>query len=542
MRGHDIVARALVDEGIDTVFGLIGDANLFIADCLVRQHDVRYVAATHEAAVTLMALGYARASGQVGVGTITHGPALTNAMTALVEGVRSRTPLLLVAGDTDPADPRHLQNIDQRALVAAVGAGFEPVRSVDTIAVDVAAALRRARRESRPIVLDVPVDVEWLDADYVPAPRVDDLPVPVPDHEALDRAVGIIASASRPIVLAGRGAVSAGARDSLVRLADRLGAPLANTLQAQGLFRGAPFDLGVFGTLATPLAAESIAGADCVVAFGAGLNYFTTDHGALLAGKRVVQCDVDPAQVGALHPVDAGLVGDAGEVAETIIRWLDHAEHKPSGFRSPELERRLREEGRFTASGAGAGTTAAGTVDPRLFTARLDGLLPADRTVVIDAGRYMYDALRVSVPEPTALVTTHGFGSIGLGLASAIGASVARPDRPCVLLVGDGGFMMSGFSELNTAVQLGSDLIAVVYDDGSYGAEHIQFHNKGMDPGLSLHRWPDLAQVAGAFGCANVTVRDLDDLDPLATAIAGRDRPLLVHVKLDPDFISRIPR
>ena len=542
MRGHDIVAKALVDEGIDTVFGLIGDANLFIADCLVRQHGVRYVAATHEAAVTLMALGYARASGKVGVGTITHGPALTNAMTALVEGVRSRTPLLLVAGDTDPADPHHLQNIDQRALVDAVGAGFEPVRSVDTIAVDVAAALRRARRESRPIVLDVPVDVEWLDADYVPAPRVDDLPVPVPDHEALDRAVGIIASASRPIVLAGRGAVSAGARDALVRLADRLGAPLATTLQAQGWFRGAPFDLGIFGTLATPLAAESIAGADCVVAFGASLNYFTTDHGALLAGKRVVQCDVDPAQVGALHPVDAGLVGDAGEVADTIIRWLDQAEHKPSGFRSPELERRLREEGRFTASGAGAGTSAAGTVDPRLFTARLDGLLPADRTVVIDAGRYMYDALRVSVPEPAALVTTHGFGSIGLGLASAIGASVARPDRPCVLLVGDGGFMMSGFSELNTAVQLGSDLIVVVYDDGSYGAEHIQFHNKGMDPGLSLHRWPDLAHVAGAFGCANVTVRDLDELDHLAAAITGRDRPLLVHVKLDPDFISRIPR
>src|SRR5436190_7232323 len=210
---------------------------------------------------------------------------------------------------------------------------------------------------------------------------------------------------------------------------------------------------------ATPLAAESIAGADCVVAFGASLNYFTTDHGALLAGKRVVQCDVDPAQVGALQPVDAGLVGDAGEVADTIIRWLDQAEHKPSGFRSPELERRLRDEGRFVASGAGAGITAAGTVDPRLFTARLDDLLPADRTVVIDAGRYMFDALRVSVPEPTALVTTHGFGSIGLGLASAVGASVARPDRPCVLLVGDGGFMMSGFSELNTAVQLGSDLI-----------------------------------------------------------------------------------
>ena len=164
-----------------------------------------------------------------------------------------------------------------------------------------------------------------------------------------------------------------------------------------------------------------------MVAFGAGLNYFTTDHGALLAGKRVVQCDVDPAQIGALGTVDAGLVGDAGDVADTIIRWLDQAEHKPSGFRSPELERRLREQGPFTASGTGAGVTAAGTVDPRLFTAaprrpaprRADG---GHRRRAVHVRR-----LRISVPEPDCLVTTHGFGSIGLGLAAAIGASVARP-------------------------------------------------------------------------------------------------------------------
>ena len=98
----------------------------------------------------------------------------------------------------------------------------------------------------------------------------------------------------------------------------------------------------------------------------------------------------------------------------------------------------------------------------------------------------MLDALKVSVPEPAAFVTTHAFGSIGLGLAAAIGAGVARPDRAAVLLAGDGGFMMSGFSELNTAVQNGIDLIVVIYDDGSYGAEHIQFHNKDMDPGLSF--------------------------------------------------------
>src|SRR4051812_28609058 len=187
MKGYEAVAKALVDQGVDTVFGLIGDANLFMVDALVRQHDVRYVAATHEAAVTLMALGYGRASGTLGVGTITHGPALTNAMTALVEGVRSRTPLLLVAGDTDPADPTHLQNIDQQALVEAAGAGFERIRSADTIAADVATAMRRARAEGRPVVLDMPVDIEALDVTYLPAPAVAEAALPTADAEALDR-------------------------------------------------------------------------------------------------------------------------------------------------------------------------------------------------------------------------------------------------------------------------------------------------------------------------------------------------------------------
>jgi thiamine pyrophosphate-dependent acetolactate synthase large subunit-like protein len=416
------------------------------------------------------------------------------------------------------------------------------MRSVGTIAEDVALALRQARLEARPVVLDITVDLEWAEVEYRPAPELADEPRPTLDAAALDQALGLIASANRPLVLAGRGAVLAGARDALLRLAERLGAPVATTLQAQGWFRGERFDLGIFGTLSLAASAEAIASADCVVAFGASLNYFTTDRGALLAGKRVVQVDVQPAHVGALERIDVGLVGDAAEVADTLVRHLDEAGHQPSSFRSDELAQRLADQGGFTASGTGAGETEPGTVDPRLFTERLDASLPVQRTVAIDAGRYMYDALRLGVPEPTALVTTHAFGSIGLGLAAAVGASIARPDRPTVLLVGDGGFMMSGPSELNTAVQHGCDLIVVLYDDGSYGAEHIQFHAKGMDPGLSLHRWPDFAAVAEAYGCTGVTVRSLDDVDLVDKAIADRDRPLLVQVKLDPAFVSRIPR
>ena len=536
MIGHDAIAKAVVDQGIDTAFGVVGDANVFIVDSLVRNHGLRYVAAAHESSALQMALGYARVTGGLGVATVTHGPGLTNAITPLVEGVRSNTPMLLLCGDTAVVARHHLQKIGQRELVLATGAGFEPVRSGETIALDVAQAVRRAYAERRPIVLDIPYDLEFVDVSPHAAPRAEPPALAVaPDPVALDRAVGIIASATRPLVLAGRGAVLSGARESLVRLAARLGAPVATTLMGRGLFEGDPFDLGIFGTLSTEVASEAIASADCIIAFGAGLNSMTTYDDSLLAGKRVVQCDVDPARLGLLSRVDAGVVGDAGRIADTIVAWLDDAEHKPSGFRSPELEARLRQ---FDPAAQFVDRSTDSFVDPRTLTLRLDSLLPAGRTVVVDGGRYMLNALRVPARDPMSFVTTTSFGSIGLGLGHAIGAATAKPDQPTVLLCGDGGFMMGCLVELNTAIQLGLDLTIVIYNDGSYGAEHIQFHTKNMDPALSLHRWPSFAAVASSMGATGVTVRNLGELDAAAAAVQARSGVVLIDVKLDPQMIS----
>ncbi|MEZ5262519.1 MAG: thiamine pyrophosphate-dependent enzyme [Acidimicrobiales bacterium] len=310
---------------------------------------------------------------------------------------------------------------------------------------------------------------------------------------------------------------------------------MATTLMGRGLFEGDPFDLGIFGTLSTTVASEAIASADCIIAFGAGLNSMTTYDDSLLAGKRVVQCDVDPARIGLLSRVDAGVVGDAGRIADTIVSWLDDAEHKPSGFRSPELEAKLRT---YDPAAQFADRSTATSVDPRTLTLRLDGLLPAGRTVVVDGGRYMLNALRVPSKDPMSFVTSTSFGSIGLGLGHAIGAATAKPDQPTVLLCGDGGFMMGCLVELNTAIQAGLDLVIVIYNDGSYGAEHIQFHNKAMDPGLSLHRWPSFAAVAQSMGATGVTVHNLDELASVGEVIADRQGVVLIDVKLDPQVIS----
>ncbi len=248
MQGQDAIAQALTDQGIDTMFGVLGDGNLFIAESMMRNHGLHYVAATHEANAVCMAEGWGRAAGRLGVATVTHGPGLTNTLTALVEGTRNRTPMVVVIGDTPIGNAQHLQDLDQHAVVASSGAGFQQMRTSATIAADVAAAVRRAYGERRPIVLNVPLDIQWeTDVELRSVDGQGSYPMAVaPDPAALDVAVGILASASRPLVLGGRGAVAADAHDALVALAKRLGAPLATSLLGSGYFADDPCNLGIF--------------------------------------------------------------------------------------------------------------------------------------------------------------------------------------------------------------------------------------------------------------------------------------------------------
>ena len=540
MLGHDAVAQALVDHGVDTVFGVLGDGNLFIGENLQRQHGVNLVGATHEANAVCMAEGWAKATGRLGVATVTHGPGLTNTITALVEGVKNETPMLLVAGDTPVENEQHLQNLDQHALVVATGAGFQPVRNVETIAEDVSTAVRRAHAERRPIVVNVPLNIEWDEVDYEPRPTLNSPPVRLaPDPDQLESALGIIASSARPVILAGRGAVLSGAREVLIELGDALGAPLATSLLGTGFFSDQPFNLGIHGTLSHEVAGETLAMADCLIVFGASLNFFTTDYQSLLAGKRVVHVNLDPTHIDRHATVAAGVVGDATVVAEAMIALLKEAEHQPSSFRTADLEKKLQE---FDLSDSYEDKSYDGAVDPRTLTRQLDAGLPQDRQVVVDAGRFMLDALTMSVPNPRDLVTSHGFGAIGLGMSTAIGAAVAHPTRPTVLCIGDGGYMMGGLTELSTAVHLGLDLIVIVYNDGSYGAEHIQLVTKGMDPAASLHEWPDFCAVAESMGCDTAKITSLDDIDAALEVVKNRQpgRPVLIEASTDPDVVSAI--
>ena len=510
------------------MFGLMGDANLFMVDSFVRECGGEFIPAAHEGSTILMAAAYAHVSGNVGVATVTHGPALTNCVTTLVEASRMHTPLVILAGDTPVANPRHLQSIDQRELVKVTGAGFVQLRSPTTVTEDVAQAFYRAQVERRPIVLNMPADFMWQEMDH--ATKVLDVftkPGGVAEGDTLDNAIGMIASARRPLILAGGGAIHA--RDELVRLAERLEAPLATTLRAKGLFNYHPFNIDIFGTLSTPAAYDLIAQSDCIICFGTALHDFTTDRGKLMKDKRIIQIDVDPTAIGGgLHP-DAALVADAALTAETILFWLNEAEIPASGF-TRELDTTT-----LTAHVKGTGKASEGFVNYVDTLELLEDALPKDRVLVTDGGRFMTEVwCRISVPNPHSFVGTVGFGAIGLGLQTAIGAAVAAPDQPVVLFSGDGGFMMGGINEFNTAVRLGLDLIVIIANDSAYGAEHIQFVDRKMDPSLTEFSWPSFAEIATSLGGQGFEVRSSEQLETALQAVGNRTGPSLIELRLDP--------
>lgn len=528
------ISRAVKDHRITTMFGLMGDANLFMVDSFVRDFDGRFVPAVHEGSAVLMAAAYAHVSGNVGVATVTHGPALTNCATALTEAARGHVPLVILAGDTPVDNRRHLQCIDQSGLVKVTGAGFEQLRTPATLCEDVARAFYRAQVERRPIVLNMPANFMWEKADYdMQVLDVCTAPSGVAEGDVLDDAIGMIASAKRPLILAGGGAV--GAHDQLVRLADRLEAPLATTLKAKGLFNDHPYNIDIFGTLSTPAAYDLLALSDCIICFGSALHDFTTDRGKLMKDMRVVQINVDPTSTGGdLHP-DIALVADAGTTAETIVYWLDQAEIPASGF-TRELDVNT-----LSKHPARSAKIVDGFIDYVYALERMEDALPKDRVLVTDGGRFMTEVwCRLSVPNPQSFVSTVNFGAIGLGLQEAVGAGLAAPDRSVVLFSGDGGFMMGGINEFNTAVRLGLDLIVIIANDSAYGAEHVQFVDRKMDPSLTEFHWPSFVDVAKSLGGDGIEVRSKEQLENALEALKHRKGPYLIELRLDPHDVPRM--
>jgi thiamine pyrophosphate-dependent acetolactate synthase large subunit-like protein len=535
---YEAVARAVIDEGTSTVFALMGDANMEFLAALHTEGltDIRH--SSHESATVAEAEGYARAGNTVAVCTVTCGPGLATALQSLTGAARAHAPIVVITGQPSRDDTTNLQRFDHHGIATLANARYVGVGSAGAVLDAVRNAFRIARTTSTPVVLDVDIDIQASDYpwDFFYEPSSVGLPPiqrPRPDPTVLRAATERLTAAERPVVLAGAGAARSGAVDALRALAAQTGALLASTMPERGLFNGDPFDIGVAGLFSSPIAGELLAEADLVVAFGASMNYFTTEGGYLFPNAAIVHVDLaSNITMSTGRSADVYVIADARAAAEELLASVGGVSPKV-GFRTPEVATAIRER----PVDATTPEIEPGTADPREVCEELERHLPGTAGLVIGGGHFWAFPIMHLVRHYEPQLFGHSFGAIGQGLPLALGAAAACPDRPIVLIEGDGSILMNA-AELEGLATSDAHIFVLVLNDHAYGAEFHKLRAKGLDPQLGLNPPTDLSAVARAFGCPAATITSAKEVGPIVDQFLATDGPMFVDCRISREVVS----
>lgn len=521
MTGGQALVGQLVREGVRVVFGLPG-VQLYGAVAALREEPrVRFVVTRHEQATTYMADGYARAGGEVGVALVVPGPGLLNAAAGLATAYAASSPVLVLSGQIPRAQIGRRVGVlhevdDQLQAIAPITRWRRRVLEAAEIPGAVHEALAQLRTgRPRPVELEMPPDALEEEAEVALRPAAPVVRPAAPDAD-IEAAAGLLAAAERPVLYAGGGVNLAGAGEPLAALADYLQAGVITTPEGKGAVSDAsPLSLGAGLWAGSPLR-RHLEAADLILAVGTRFA---------LAQPRpeqaVIQIDVDPEEIGRNHAGTRGLVGDA---RATLLRLLEavRAAGPPRPSRKAEHER-LR---------AAVLDHAQEPQDAILRSLRAG--VPEETVLVADMTQLGYYA-RVFWPvyRPRTYLTTSYAGTLGAAYPLALGAKVARPDRPVVAVCGDGGFLFN-VQELATAVQHRIAVVAVVFNDDAYGNVARDLDEVwGGSFGADL-RNPDFVRLAEAFGVPAVRAERPTDVGRLVGQALAQDRPALVEVPVGP--------
>lgn len=521
--GYSVVADEIHNSGLRDVFGLMGEGNLDLLCDLQERYGIRYVGSRHDAGAVSMAVGYANATGGFGLATLTYGPAIANCIGAIISAVRSSAQILILTSHNPVDDWKNLQRMDQEALIAGSEATLITIDRPEDVQHAVSRAFSLIARIRKPVVLSFLASLMREDVPVAdgPPPEEPQPALPAIDEGQFQQYEAALGGAKRPAILIGRGAVLAGAVPSLLKLAERLNAVVTTSLLAAGAAEGNERSLGVCGGFGSPRTNKILKRADAVAVFGASLNMWTTRGGHAFPQAQLLHCDWNASAFErSLVSSDIRLVADAKSAAERLLAslpetqqrsawWSDIGDIEPEEL--PKTER----------------------LHPTAVSRRLNEILPANRTVTTDGGHFFEFPIReLEIQDQRGFLFTPSFGCIGLGLSSAIGAAVARPDRVSVAVCGDGGLMMA-LPEFDTAVRAKLPMVVVVMNDEAYGAEIKHLEHRGWSLGYAHFENPDLPAVARALGGDGIDVRTLADLDRVEAALADLKRPLLIDVHVD---------
>ena len=392
---YKVLAGDIQSLGVDAVFGLISDDTALFVTAL-DEIGVQFHGARHENSAITMAEGYASTSGRLGVAVVGRGPATANGMHGAVYASRTGSPVLIIYGDA-PVAGNHLNKFgpdykEFNSTMVLAAAGLQVFRATSaegarTVLADAAATAKLGNAVA--LLLPTNIQLEKFEStDNIEPTRT--VTTSFPRENATPQAIAttteLLKKSRRPLIIAGVGAHHAGARQVLEQLANRIGALLVTSARGKDMFRHNPYNLGIIGSFSHSMARRFIEQADCVIVFGASLNFWTTSFGTFVPAVPLVQVDSRRHNIGRFSPADVAVVGDACLVAEQLLDALPDrsAEEKP--FHSPEVRQSLD---KFDPAEEFRAAHTARTIDPRSLGIALDQLLPEDRNLVYDAGNFL---------------------------------------------------------------------------------------------------------------------------------------------------------
>ena len=513
MKVYEAIAQSLIAEGVTDFFGLMGDGNMWLWGAICRDPKVRGYSLRHESMSVSAADGYARTTGKVGVCMVTCGPGITQCGTSMIAAYRGKTPVVMIAGEIQPGSKNSTQTMDQKRFAEACNTRFHTITSADNMAEEIAEAFYAARVHRCPVLLNLPMglqeeDIDW-DYDYRPSWQFLPKRMETPAPDILAEVIEKLIAAERPVIVAGRGAIMAGAKDEIVKLADRTGALLATSLQGKGLFAGHEWNVGISGAFAAEPAERLLADADFVLGVGAELGYYTTEGGLMYPSAEVARIDIRPMpdQIGVIPGLY--VQADAKKAIAAINEALEARQVRKTGLRTPETRAILDAPDHVV-------TPPSDGLDPRPLAYKLGVAVPKGALITCGAGHFFsWIAMYMPMPAGSEIQFSYNFGAVGQGLGVMVGTSVGNPGRQHVAIEGDGS-MMFNIQELETIVREKLNIALVVWNDEGYGAEVHKLTAKGFNEKLAQWESPDFVALAKAFGGDGVK---LDTVDQIGGAI-----------------------
>lgn len=532
LNGSEIVIECLKEQGVDTVFGYPGGAILNIYDELYKHSDeIRHILTSHEQGASHAADGYARSTGKVGVCLATSGPGATNLVTGIATAYMDSVPVVAITANVGVSllGRDSFQEIDITGVTMPITKHNFIVKDVNKLADTIRWAFQIAQ-EGRPgpVLIDIPKDVTAGIAEYEPKQ-----PEPVVrsteyiKEADLEAAVSLISEAQRPFILVGGGAVISGAQEELKEFAQKIHALVADSLMGKGAFDGkSDLYTGMVGMHGTKAANLGVTKCDLLVVVGARFSDRVVGQASSFAKKaKIVQIDVDAAEINKNIMVDAAVIGDVKEVLKRLNDRLQEHHHDEW---DDEI-RGLKEKYPLKYNEEGL----SGPYIVEEIYRQTNG----DAIIVTEVGQHqMWAAQYYKYPKPRTLLTSGGLGTMGYGLGAAIGAKVANPDKTVINIAGDGCFRMN-MNEIATAARYNIPVIQVVINNHVLGMVRqwqTLFYEKRYSATV-LNDAVDFVKLAEAMGAVGMRVTKKEELTPSLEKALSLGRPVVLDCVIDCD-------